>query len=182
MAAPAGRRRKYLPTGIGIHQAKVSALLTSTFAYYFASATSTLLSCLSRTCYGLRNLGIVFYSFVSYGATSHGQGSNSRGSKLSKSDPAKAEAIYKDTLSKGPGSGEAALRDYETALMDLGELYRDTRQADKLADLVTRSTSALSSLAKAKTAKLGMYQISIRVQLLLTILSSSAARSLCRHT
>ena len=76
--------------------------------------------------------------------------------KLSKSDPSKAEAIYKDILSKGPGSGEAALRDYETALMSLGELYRDTKQAEKLADLVTRSTSTLSSFAKAKTAKIGM--------------------------
>ena len=76
--------------------------------------------------------------------------------RLSKKDPAKAEAIYKDVLSKSPGSNEAALRDYETALMGLGELYRDSKQPDKLADLVTRSRSTLSSFAKAKTAKLGM--------------------------
>ena len=75
--------------------------------------------------------------------------------KLSKHDPAKAEAIYKDVLSRGPGSGEAALREYETALMGLGELYRDSKQPDKLADLVTTSRSTLSSFAKAKTAKLG---------------------------
>lgn len=75
--------------------------------------------------------------------------------KLSKSDPSKAEAIYKDVLSKGPGSGEVALREYETALMGLGELYRDTKQPTKLAELVTTSRSTLSSFAKAKTAKLG---------------------------
>ena len=77
--------------------------------------------------------------------------------KVSKKDPTKAEAIYKDVLSKSPGSNEAALRDYETALMGLGELYRDSKQPDKLADLVTTSRSTLSSFAKAKTAKLGMY-------------------------
>ena len=76
--------------------------------------------------------------------------------KLTKTDPPKAESIYKDVLSKGPGSGEAALHQYETALMGLGELYRDTKQPNKLADLVSTSRSTLSSFAKAKTAKLGM--------------------------
>ena len=76
--------------------------------------------------------------------------------KLSKTDPAKAETLYKNALSKGPGSGESALRDYEAALMGLGELYRDTKQPKKLAELVTTSRSTLSSFAKAKTAKLGM--------------------------
>ncbi len=74
--------------------------------------------------------------------------------KLSKTDPSKAEAIYQDILSKGPGSGEAALREYETALMDLGQLYRDAKRANELAELVTRSKSTLSSFAKAKTAKI----------------------------
>ena len=74
--------------------------------------------------------------------------------KLSKTDPSKAEAIYKDILSQGPGSGDAALREYETALMDLGQLYRDTKRANELADLVTRSKSTLSSFPKAKTAKI----------------------------
>ncbi len=77
--------------------------------------------------------------------------------KLAKSDPSKAEAIYKDILSKGPGSGEAALREYEIALMGLGEIYRDRGNADELAKLVTTSRSTLSSFAKAKTAKLGMH-------------------------
>ena len=75
--------------------------------------------------------------------------------KLSKSDPQKAEGIYKGILSEGPGAGEAALREYEVALTSLGELYRDTKQPNKLAELVTTSRSTLSSFAKAKTAKLG---------------------------
>lgn len=75
--------------------------------------------------------------------------------KSSKTNPPKAEAIYEEILSKGPGSGEAALREYETALMGLGELYRDTKRPNELANLVRTSRSTLSSFAKAKTAKLG---------------------------
>ncbi|KAL8712632.1 MAG: hypothetical protein Q9220_003163 [cf. Caloplaca sp. 1 TL-2023] len=74
--------------------------------------------------------------------------------KLAKSKPAEAESIYKDVLSKGPGSGEAALRDYEMALMGLGEIYRDEKKATELSELVTSSRSTLSSFAKAKTAKI----------------------------
>lgn len=74
--------------------------------------------------------------------------------KLAKSDPSKAESIYQDVLSKGPGTGEAALREYETALMGLGELYRDEKKPDELSALVTNSRSTLSSFAKAKTAKI----------------------------
>jgi len=96
--------------------------------------------------------------------------------KLAKSDPSKAEAIYKDILSKGPGSGEAALREYETALMGLGEIYRDQENANELAKLVTTSRSTLSSFAKAKTAKLGMYDIFVQMKdLLLTIDSPTAS-------
>ena len=75
--------------------------------------------------------------------------------KLAKTDPSKAEALYKDILSKGPGSGEAALREFETALTSLGELYRDNKKINELAELVRTSRSTLSSFAKAKTAKLG---------------------------
>lgn len=75
--------------------------------------------------------------------------------QCAKQDAPKAEAIYKDILSKGPGSGEAALREYESALMGLGELYRDTKRPEELAELVRTSRSTLSSFAKAKTAKLG---------------------------
>lgn len=45
--------------------------------------------------------------------------------KVSKTDPGRAEAIYKEILSNDPGSSEAALKDYENALMSLGELYKD---------------------------------------------------------
>ena len=75
--------------------------------------------------------------------------------KLAKNEPQKAESLYKEVLSKPPGSNEAALRDYETALVGLGELYRDHKQQDDLAALVKTSRSSLSSFAKAKTAKLG---------------------------
>ncbi|CAL8581672.1 26S proteasome regulatory subunit rpn6 [Xanthoria parietina] len=74
--------------------------------------------------------------------------------KLAKTDPSKAESVYKDVLSKGPGSGEAALKDYESALMGLGELYRDQKKSHELSELVTSSRSTLSSFAKAKTAKI----------------------------
>jgi hypothetical protein len=75
--------------------------------------------------------------------------------ELSKNNPSKAETIYKDVLSKAPGSNEQALRDYETALVGLGELYRDSKKVEELAELVKSSRSTLSSFAKAKTAKLG---------------------------
>lgn len=48
--------------------------------------------------------------------------------KLAKSDPRKAEAIYKDITSKAPTtSSDAATREYEAALISLGELYRDEK-------------------------------------------------------
>lgn len=75
--------------------------------------------------------------------------------KFAKTDPHRAEAMYKDILSKGPGSGEAAMKDYETALMGLGTLYRDEKKSNELSELVTNSRSTLSSFAKAKTAKIG---------------------------
>ena len=77
--------------------------------------------------------------------------------KIATEDPSKAEAIYKEILSQKPGANEAALRDYESALMGLGEIYRDTRKPSELAELVKSSTSSLSSFTKAKTAKLGTW-------------------------
>ena len=76
--------------------------------------------------------------------------------KLAKTDPAKAESIYKDVLEGGPGSGEAAMKDYEAALMGLGELYSNQKKPNELAELVKTSRSTLSSFAKAKTAKIGI--------------------------
>jgi 26S proteasome regulatory subunit N6 len=75
--------------------------------------------------------------------------------KLAKSDPKKAEATYKDVLSKEPGTTEAAIKTFETALVGLGELYRDQKRVDELAELIRHTRSALSSFAKAKTSKLG---------------------------
>lgn len=96
--------------------------------------------------------------------------------KLAKSDPRKAEAIYKEIISQAPGAtSDAATREYETALVSLGELYRDEkcalpvavlppppltnhdcRKTQELVDLVKESRSVFSSFAKAKSAKLGM--------------------------
>lgn len=45
--------------------------------------------------------------------------------ELTKAEPGRAEAIYKDVLSKDPENSDAGLRNYEIALMGLGELYRD---------------------------------------------------------
>jgi 26S proteasome regulatory subunit RPN6 N-terminal domain len=82
--------------------------------------------------------------------------------ELSATNPSKAETIYKDVLSKAPGSNEQALRDYENSLVGLGELYRDNKKVDELAELVKSSRSTLSSFAKAKTAKLGQHQHLVR--------------------
>jgi 26S proteasome regulatory subunit N6 len=76
---------------------------------------------------------------------------------LSTKDPPNAKRIYGEILSQGPGSTDAALREYEAALVGLGELYRDARQSQELAELVKASRGAFSSFAKAKTAKLGKH-------------------------
>jgi 26S proteasome regulatory subunit N6 len=81
-------------------------------------------------------------------------------SKQAKDDPAKAEATYKSILSKDPGSSEAAVRNYENALIGLGELYRDQKKVDDLAELVRTTRSTLSTFARAKTAKLGISKLS----------------------
>ena len=88
--------------------------------------------------------------------------------KLTESRPEKAEDLYKEILLEGPGTGEAALRDYETALMGLGELYRDQKKPNELAELVRTSRSTLSSFAKAKTAKIGLLILSFRSNSVLT--------------
>lgn len=74
--------------------------------------------------------------------------------ELAKKEPGKAEALYKDVLAKGPGTGEASSREYEEALIGLGELYRDHRKQKELAELIENTRSTLSAFAKAKTAKL----------------------------
>lgn len=48
--------------------------------------------------------------------------------KLSKTNPREAEAQYKEIISKPPSAtSDAAVREYETALVSLGELYRDEK-------------------------------------------------------
>ncbi|EGO56405.1 hypothetical protein NEUTE1DRAFT_83600 [Neurospora tetrasperma FGSC 2508] len=75
--------------------------------------------------------------------------------KVVSTDPRQAEQIYKDIISKPPSvTSDAAIREYETALIHLGELYRDEKNTQGLVDLVTQSRTVLSSFAKAKTAKL----------------------------
>ncbi|KAI4593245.1 26S proteasome regulatory subunit rpn6 [Pestalotiopsis sp. 9143b] len=74
---------------------------------------------------------------------------------LESTDPRKAEAIYKETISKPPSvTSDAAIKEYETALLRLGGLYRNEKKSQELVDLVTTSRTVLSSFAKAKTAKL----------------------------
>ena len=48
--------------------------------------------------------------------------------KLAKTDPRKAEAIYKEITAKAPAAtSDAATKEYESALISLGELYRDEK-------------------------------------------------------
>lgn len=77
--------------------------------------------------------------------------------EASQSQPAKAEQIYKDILSKPPGQNDRAVRDFESALMGLGELYRDHKRTQDLATLIQQTRDVLSSFARAKTAKLGRF-------------------------
>ena len=76
--------------------------------------------------------------------------------KLAKTEPAKAEETFRDVLSKNPGSNDASIKNFETALVSLGELYRDHKKTNELAELIRQTRSVLSSFARAKTAKLGM--------------------------
>lgn len=76
---------------------------------------------------------------------------------LVKTDPSKAETLFHKILSAGPGSTEATSRDYEAALVALGELYRDQKRPNELGELLKTSRSSFSSFAKAKSAKLGVY-------------------------
>lgn len=46
----------------------------------------------------------------------------------SSNDPAGAERIYKEIISKPPSAtSDAAVKEYETALVSLGKLYRDQK-------------------------------------------------------
>ena len=82
--------------------------------------------------------------------------------KTAKENPAKAEQTYRDILNAGPGQTEASSRVYEGALVGLGEVYRDQKRADDLAQLISQVRSVLSSLAKAKTAKIGRKSVTVK--------------------
>lgn len=79
---------------------------------------------------------------------------------LAKQDPSKAGSSYQQILSEGPGSTEASSRDYEHALIGLGQVYRDAKKPQEIADLIKTSQDTFSSFAKAKTAKLGKWEAS----------------------
>lgn len=49
--------------------------------------------------------------------------------ELQKTNPAAAEEQYKTILSVRPDTTDAALKEFELALMALGELYRDAGYA-----------------------------------------------------
>ncbi|PYH87466.1 PCI-domain-containing protein [Aspergillus ellipticus CBS 707.79] len=85
-------------------------------------------------------------------STTAGRIDDARG--LAKTDPSKAESILKEVLSQGTGSSESSSRDYENALVSLGEVYRDQKKPQEIADLIKTSRDSFSSFAKAKTAKL----------------------------
>ncbi|EAU81018.2 proteasome regulatory particle subunit [Coprinopsis cinerea okayama7 len=77
-------------------------------------------------------------------------------------NPAQAEALYQQVLAASSASSSNTdptvqaqiLRDQETALVKLGELYRDQKNAAALSKVITQSRAFMSSTAKAKTAKL----------------------------
>lgn len=75
----------------------------------------------------------------------------------SKSNPKHAEQLYKEILTSAAASTSSdpdSLRDQESALVKLGELYRDQKNAAGVAEVINLSRSFMSSTAKAKTAKL----------------------------
>jgi len=59
--------------------------------------------------------------------------------QLSKTEPQKAERIYQEILSVAPGTNEKAVREFESALTGLGELYRDHKRTNDLANLIQQT-------------------------------------------
>ena len=75
--------------------------------------------------------------------------------KFAKDQPEKAEQEYRHILVQKPGSNEKSVRYFEEALIGLGGLYRDHQRTADLADLIQQTRDVLTSLARAKTSKLG---------------------------
>ncbi|KAK9360932.1 hypothetical protein V1504DRAFT_422106 [Lipomyces starkeyi] len=67
---------------------------------------------------------------------------------------AKAEHLYKEVLSNSAGTNEKAIAEQETALYELGALYRDHKKIKELEQLIQTSRTVMSGLAKSKVAKI----------------------------
>lgn len=88
------------------------------------------------------------------------------------SNPRQAEAVFKQILETRAGDNDAdAVRDQETALVTLGELYRDEGNAVELEKLILVAREMTSTMAKAKTAKLILQLVN-----LFSTLPSSASK------
>ena len=74
---------------------------------------------------------------------------------IAKGNQSQGEAILKDIIAQKPKvDDEEALKLQEGALLRLGRLYRDTSNAEALASVIRSSRGFMTSIAKAKTAKL----------------------------
>ncbi|KAE8214781.1 hypothetical protein CF319_g1291 [Tilletia indica] len=74
---------------------------------------------------------------------------------IASKDYSKAQTILNDILAANPNSNdEEALKLKEGALLKLGQVFRDTKDAEALADVVRKSRALMAGGAKAKTAKL----------------------------
>lgn len=61
-------------------------------------------------------------------AAATGKSAVKEAQEIASTDPRKAEALYKDIISEPPSiTSEASIKEYETALISLGELYRDQK-------------------------------------------------------
>ncbi|KAK0530755.1 26S proteasome regulatory subunit rpn6 [Tilletia horrida] len=95
------------------------------------------------------------------GPSSSGSGTSSAASleaadsAIASKDFSKAQTILNDILAASPNAtDEDALKLKEGALLKLGQVYRDTKDAEALADIVRKSRALMAAGAKAKTAKL----------------------------
>ncbi|GAA5843873.1 hypothetical protein JCM5353_007398 [Sporobolomyces roseus] len=74
---------------------------------------------------------------------------------ISQTDPQQKEQSLRQILDQPAGPrDEDLLKDKEQAILELGKLYRDQKDADKLAGVVKDSRPLVEHLAKAKTAKM----------------------------
>ncbi|KAK9468488.1 hypothetical protein V1512DRAFT_259611 [Lipomyces arxii] len=65
-----------------------------------------------------------------------------------------AEHLYNEILAKKAGSNEKTAAEQETALYELGALYRDHKKVKELQQLIQSSRSVMSGAAKSKVAKI----------------------------